>query len=416
VTSSNFTVSISGTTSGNVTVTPASTNPGDVISPSTVTLNSGTQSATFTVLRTTAGTSTISATNNGGLTNPSTINYVVTATALTAGAVKYSKSTKTSITMAEVTPAAFGQGPYTHQWYSGSTVNFSVGSGSTLLAGQTSNTLNLTGLPRRSYAWYIRRVTDGVGNTADTVVIGAAPYPTVNIGLHRIGQSLTANAASYTAYITDSITDLYPAIVDVNSGVGGSKTADWQPAGTNYVAAINAANAAFVGTYDQIIVELEFGINDASNSVSSATFQSQLQAIITAILTPGAYANSAPVSIYLLAPSYVSGTYSTTVLDQLRQYIAVIASLANNTTIYYEGDDFYVDTLNHPEEKQGDGVHYLTTTVPGGSQTGIDRYRKRRADSFVRTWKTEGLLSGSGGGGGGSGRGRSTRILRGQVG
>lgn len=78
--SSPFTVALSptgGTTSGNVTVTPADGGAGGTFTPSTVTLATNTQSATFTYTGVSATTITISITNDGSLSNPSNISLSV---------------------------------------------------------------------------------------------------------------------------------------------------------------------------------------------------------------------------------------------------------------------------------------------------------------------------------------------------
>jgi len=82
--SSAFTASANGTLSGSVTVTPSDGGAGGSFSPATVTLNSGTLSANFTYTAASAGAKTISITNGGGLTNPSSLTYTAIAGTVTA--------------------------------------------------------------------------------------------------------------------------------------------------------------------------------------------------------------------------------------------------------------------------------------------------------------------------------------------
>lgn len=73
VASSNFTASANGVITGTVVITPAAT--GCTFSPSTVSISSGSPTATFTCTAASAGAKTISFTNNGSLTNQSNLTY-----------------------------------------------------------------------------------------------------------------------------------------------------------------------------------------------------------------------------------------------------------------------------------------------------------------------------------------------------
>ena len=79
-TASTFTVTPNGQLAATVVVTPLATNAGSVV-PLTLTFSAGSTAAqTFTVVRTTDGTSVVSITNNGGLSNAGTpISYTTTA-------------------------------------------------------------------------------------------------------------------------------------------------------------------------------------------------------------------------------------------------------------------------------------------------------------------------------------------------
>jgi hypothetical protein len=78
VASSNFTVGANGTITGTVTVTPAATG-GGTFSPTSVAISSGTPTATFSYTPASTGAKTISVTNNGGLSNPSSIAFTSNA-------------------------------------------------------------------------------------------------------------------------------------------------------------------------------------------------------------------------------------------------------------------------------------------------------------------------------------------------
>ena len=79
VASTNFTIGADGTISGTIIVTPSDSGAGGTFTPSTVSISSGSPTGTFVYTPVSIGTKTISVTNNGSLTNPSNISYVVTA-------------------------------------------------------------------------------------------------------------------------------------------------------------------------------------------------------------------------------------------------------------------------------------------------------------------------------------------------
>ena len=77
--SSAFTVELgSGVLSGTAVITPSSGSGGGTFSPATVSLTNTTRSATFTYTASSAGTKTISTTNNASLTNPSALSVAAT--------------------------------------------------------------------------------------------------------------------------------------------------------------------------------------------------------------------------------------------------------------------------------------------------------------------------------------------------
>ena len=81
VASSVFSVAANGAITGTVIVTPSDGGGGGAFLPATVSISAATPSATFTYTPASAGTKTISATNNGGLSNPSSISYAATGIA-----------------------------------------------------------------------------------------------------------------------------------------------------------------------------------------------------------------------------------------------------------------------------------------------------------------------------------------------
>jgi len=76
--SSNFTVGADGAITGTVVVTPASSPAEGTFSPTTVSISEASPTGTFTYSAASDGTKTISVTNNGGLSNPTSISYTAT--------------------------------------------------------------------------------------------------------------------------------------------------------------------------------------------------------------------------------------------------------------------------------------------------------------------------------------------------
>lgn len=151
-TSSNFTVTANGTLSSSVTVTPSDGGGGGSFTPTSLSLSSGTLSASFTYTPATVGNKTISITNTGGLSNPSSVTYQVLAlataltftTAPTTGAagtpsavftVQANGSLATTVT---VTPSDGGAGG------SFSPSNFTLSSGS--ISGTFTYTASTAGI------------------------------------------------------------------------------------------------------------------------------------------------------------------------------------------------------------------------------------------------------------------------------
>lgn len=85
VASSNFSVGVSpvgGTITGTLVVTPSDGGAGGTFTPATVSLTTGSPTGTFTYTPASVGAKTISATNGGGLSNPSSLTYTATAGAV----------------------------------------------------------------------------------------------------------------------------------------------------------------------------------------------------------------------------------------------------------------------------------------------------------------------------------------------
>lgn len=94
VASTNFTVTANGALSANVNVTPSDGGAGGTFTPSTVVLEPGAVSDTFTYTPASSGAKTVSITNDGGLTNPASVTYTATG----ATAVQFNTAPTTGYT------------------------------------------------------------------------------------------------------------------------------------------------------------------------------------------------------------------------------------------------------------------------------------------------------------------------------
>lgn len=81
VASSNFTVGANGTITGTVTVTPGDAGNGGTFTPTSVAISSGTPTATFTYTPASTGVKTISISDDGGLTDATSLSYTSNAAA-----------------------------------------------------------------------------------------------------------------------------------------------------------------------------------------------------------------------------------------------------------------------------------------------------------------------------------------------
>ncbi len=96
--SSNFSIGANGSITGTVVITPSDSGQGGTFTPATVSISSGTPTATFTYTAASAGAKTIAVINNGSLTNPSNVTY--TATLANATAVTMSGPTSGTVGVA----------------------------------------------------------------------------------------------------------------------------------------------------------------------------------------------------------------------------------------------------------------------------------------------------------------------------
>lgn len=287
-----FTAAANGIITGTVIVTPSDGGAGGTFTPSTVSISSGTPSATFTYTAASNGAKTISATNNGSLTNPGTITYtsaVAPTGALTSTGAQVGQSKSFTFSTANVptsgvatmTPAA--------------TPNGAVLNTGTVTLGSNTGTASFVNIVPGDYVLSIT-VTNGGGSNAVTgtgaVNITVPATPTI---------AITGQAQSGTSVIVNGTYTGYPAsgtVVLTASGTpNGAVTTSARPITFNGD-----------GTWTCTLTSVSYG-NYASSTASATNYGGTGTATGPAISTyaPG----SAPPGLPAVAvPPYVPATFN----------------------------------------------------------------------------------------------------------
>lgn len=128
VASSNFTIGANGVITGSIVVTPSDGGGGGTFTPSTVTISSGTPTATFTYTPASTGAKTISATNDGGLSNPADLPYTSTSQAQSLAVLRVT-------TLSNITESGDGTAGWNYAATNGWAASYGV-SAAKIAAGQ----------------------------------------------------------------------------------------------------------------------------------------------------------------------------------------------------------------------------------------------------------------------------------------
>lgn len=135
------------------------------------------------------------------------------------------------------------------------------------------------------------------------------------------------------------------SVTQTNEGFGGTTTGAWQPGSSLFddaLAAILLANCT--------IVQLDLGTNDAAATVLLATFVSNMQAIITALVNAGL-----KVMINGLIPCVAPADTSANPLRV--SYNGAIPALCDGVNVFLGDMNAYAYFLANPGELTPDGVH-----------------------------------------------------------
>ena len=344
------------------TITLSDAGAGGSFNPSSVQLGSTSQQITFTYTPTTSGIKTISVSNNGGFSDPTSLSYTASAAALVTGAISVVSLNSTALSLAS-TAASGGTGTLTYQWYRSKTANFTPGTG-TLIAGATSLTLVDIGLDTDSVYFYKLRVTDSLSVTATTqqfVISTRSDETPLKLGF--IGDSISAympteiDTSGGTVNPPIALKNMLSIISGsrnvtvVNVAVPGYTSARWLPATSDYINAKAAFTSAGV-TH----VFIMLGANDSKDSlaVTPATYLSNMTAIVNNLTSSG-FKVILNASTYTLPGSF-SNDFSETSTARIQQYAAQLPTLVNGTTVFLGDTKSYQYFATHQDELV-DGVH-----------------------------------------------------------
>lgn len=290
--STNFTASLTGgtTTTGNVTVTPACSGLAGTFSPTSVILNTATQSATFTFTASATGTGTISVTNNGSLTNPSTISYTSSAGTFVVGSLSCVPGTRAAFSLQGSAPTG-ASGSVTYQNYSSPDPTLALGSWTAETSGQ-----NFTKTAAwRSTLFFTQVQTDSLARTGQTNVIWGSVGPPRKIGIALGGDSITYSMGQPTvageppnpdswlpaflggSYSSAILPNVYAAISYSNNGISGSTSAQWVPGQSNYTSLVSSVTTLLT-TCDEVYAHFMLGANDCA-SLTPAQYATNLSSI-----------------------------------------------------------------------------------------------------------------------------------------
>lgn len=211
--SSNFTVSANGAITGTVTVTPSDSGGGGTFIPTSVGINTASPTATFTYTPASTGVKTVSVTNDGGLTNPSSISYTSsggTVTVLPTDANWYFSHNNWNVTAGGAT--AVCGGAYFKLGFSGTAIAIGVDLSSLAAASVVAGNYPIVRYTLDNGAYVDSQLT--VGQTAISITGLSASNHTIELWyLAGYWENIPTTAAdrwttpSYCLKITNAIID-----------------------------------------------------------------------------------------------------------------------------------------------------------------------------------------------------------------
>jgi lysophospholipase L1-like esterase len=316
---SNFTIALDpalGTTTGDVTVTPA-TDLSGTFTPTTRVLNTATQSATFTFTPSVTGTHSVTITNNGSLSNPSAVSVTVTKPPVTVGVLSVSPTTasNTSVAVVSTAPAGGTNQGFTYSWQLGTSP---TGSFSTVGTNSLTLTLSIAQMGSPGLIKYVKLTyTDDdspTPNTATTepfpvslwdapIVVGIAgdsnfaealqgilnsPSGVNNNGTGSVGGRLGGIIQSQIGlrYIPSTANVTVGQVAGLSQARTGTTMSGWDPTGASHYVSDSYTNIWQPAGVTHIILML--GTNDAiAQNASKAAYKTALENVVSYLTTRG---------------------------------------------------------------------------------------------------------------------------------
>ena len=252
---------------------------------------------------------------------------------------------------------AGGVSPITYQWQKSLT---SSSEGFENISNATTTILADTGLTPGTDYYYRLQATDS--STTPQIVISNVIHitPVLNTNpehvIGYIGDSITSGQGSsepgaLVEYLTLQA-DGYLVGYN-NQGEPGARISQWQPGGTYFNNALSSFESTGVDT-----VSIMLGTNDAGDGTSSSTYETEMQNIISALLTQGTGINRVILNYSPYETNNSVYVESSAQIDQsLLTYQNVLKQIALSTSGVNIGDTSFYNQVQENQSLLSDGIH-----------------------------------------------------------
>jgi lysophospholipase L1-like esterase len=275
------------------------------------------------------------------------------AVAITAGRMQLNALGRTAVLVYNEDASAGSGSGYTYQVQRSAT---SSSTGYSNVGSAAQSQLD-TGLTANTNYWYRTLITDSVGTTAYSEVIAVTTVPSTGLVYGCIGDSITQGAYSRwdnaPPYLMSQLLNAAGRPSGFyNQGVPGSKSSDW----VNTYLSIFIPRALSLGCD---VIQIMLGTNDVDNSVSAATYKTNIASIIASLKAAGFRKIVLHESPYLAAVGFNNASTTETVTtanNLLLAYQTKLDELVDNVTVF-RGSTGTWDYYQANQDMLTDGVH-----------------------------------------------------------